>query len=190
LKSCQLLHNCRKTSCTTSQRQLKHKRPFNGPLSGTTRVRRYQKGKTSLDFTETRDSEWQWHQLGHMQVDCTSLQTDNHASTPPQYPTTTRSRPIMELERYGRRTCSKQPRSVDRRRCRQHARPSTSFVGYTIDSPWGKFLNPDFGTKFQNPEGSAVIFEIPECPHNTVSAQEGTSRKLPCRLDTFIRDTD
>ena len=42
----------------------------------------YQKGKTNLDFTEARDSEWQWHQLGHMQV-CTSLQTDNHASTPP-----------------------------------------------------------------------------------------------------------
>ena len=41
----------------------------------------YQKGKTDLDFTEARDSEWQWHQLGHMQV-CTSLQTDNHASTP------------------------------------------------------------------------------------------------------------
>ena len=43
---------------------------------------RYQKGKTNLDCTEARDSEWQWHQLGHMQV-CTSLQTDNHASTPP-----------------------------------------------------------------------------------------------------------
>ena len=28
------------------------------------------------------DGEWQWHQLGHMQV-CTSLQTYNHASTPP-----------------------------------------------------------------------------------------------------------
>jgi len=28
------------------------------------------------------DSEWQWHQLGHVQV-CSSLQTDNHASTPP-----------------------------------------------------------------------------------------------------------
>jgi len=40
----------------------------------------YQKGKTNLDFTEARDSEWQWHQLSHMQV-CTSLQTDNHAST-------------------------------------------------------------------------------------------------------------
>jgi len=45
-------------------------------------VSRYQKGKTNLDFTGTRDSEWQWHQLGHMQV-CTSLQIDNHASTPP-----------------------------------------------------------------------------------------------------------
>jgi len=55
---------------------------FNGPLSGTTRVSRYQKGKTNVDFTEARDSEWQWHQLGHMQV-CTSLQTDNHVSTPP-----------------------------------------------------------------------------------------------------------
>jgi len=41
-----------------------------------------QKGKTDLDFTEARDSEWQWHQLGHMQVG-TSLQADNHASTPP-----------------------------------------------------------------------------------------------------------
>ena len=33
--------------------------PFNGPLSGTTQVSRYQKGKTKLDFTEARDSEWQ-----------------------------------------------------------------------------------------------------------------------------------
>ena len=42
--------------------------PFNGPFSGTTQVRLYQKGKTNLDFTEARDSEWQWHQLGRMQV--------------------------------------------------------------------------------------------------------------------------
>jgi len=59
-------------------------------------VGRYQKGKTSLDFTEatdSEDSEWQWHQLDHMQVYislqlghmqvCTMLQADNHASTPP-----------------------------------------------------------------------------------------------------------
>ena len=45
---------------------------------------RYQKGDANLDFTEARDSEWQWHQLGHMQV-CTSLQTDNHASTTPLF---------------------------------------------------------------------------------------------------------
>ena len=54
--------------------------PLNGPLSRTTRVSQYQKGKTNLDFTEAKDSEW--HQLGRMQV-CTSLQTDNHASTLP-----------------------------------------------------------------------------------------------------------
>jgi len=42
-------------------------------------VSQYQKGKTYLDFTAARDSEWQWHQMGHMQV-CTLLQTDNHAS--------------------------------------------------------------------------------------------------------------
>jgi len=45
-------------------------------------VSQYQKGKTNVDFTEARDSDWQWHQLGRMQV-CTLLQTDNHASTPP-----------------------------------------------------------------------------------------------------------
>jgi len=51
-------------------------------LSRNNRVSRYQIGKTNLDFTEARDSEWQWHQLGYMQV-CTSLQTDNHTSTSP-----------------------------------------------------------------------------------------------------------
>jgi len=59
-----------------------HTHTFNGPFPRTTRVGRYQKGKNNLDFTEARDSEWQWHQLGHMQV-CTLLQTDNHASTSP-----------------------------------------------------------------------------------------------------------
>jgi len=36
-----------------------HTHPFNGPLSGTTRVSQYQKGETNLDFTEAGDSEWQ-----------------------------------------------------------------------------------------------------------------------------------
>jgi len=75
---CQLLH-LYFLVCNTV---FTHTHPFNGPFSGTTRVSRYQKGKTNLDFTEARDGEWHWHQLGHMQV-CISLQTDNHASTPP-----------------------------------------------------------------------------------------------------------
>ena len=35
-----------------------HTQPFNGPFSRTTRVGRYQKGKTYLDLTEARDGEW------------------------------------------------------------------------------------------------------------------------------------
>ena len=66
----------------TGKYQQIHTHPFNGPFSGNTQVSRYQKGKTNLVFTEARDSEWQRHQLGRMQV-CTLLQTDNHASTPP-----------------------------------------------------------------------------------------------------------
>jgi len=45
--------------------------PVNGHLSGTilVRVSRYEKGKTSLDFTEVRDSEFQWQSAGpYMQV--------------------------------------------------------------------------------------------------------------------------
>ena len=71
-------HNCCATKNVYNKKT--HTHPFNGPFCGTTRVSQYQKGKTNLDFTGARDSEWQWHQLGHMQV-CTSLQTDNHATT-------------------------------------------------------------------------------------------------------------
>jgi len=42
-------------------------------------VSRYQKGKINLDFTEARDSEWQWHQLGHMQSAPISKQTTTPA---------------------------------------------------------------------------------------------------------------
>jgi len=43
------------TSCRT---------PLAKILDPPLRVSQYQKGKTNLDFTEARDSEWQWHQLG------------------------------------------------------------------------------------------------------------------------------
>jgi len=70
------------TSLLQQRRTTTHTHTFNSPFSRTTQVSRYQKGKTNLGFTEARDSQWQWHQLGYMQV-CTSPQSDNHASTPP-----------------------------------------------------------------------------------------------------------
>ena len=66
----------------SSSHLLWYTQPFNDPLSGTTRVSWYQKGKTNLDLTEARDSEWQWHQLGHIQA-CILIQSDIHTSTPP-----------------------------------------------------------------------------------------------------------
>jgi len=81
----QAAHTAISTHTHTHAHTHTHTHTFNGPLTRTTRVSWYQKGKTNLDFTAARDSEWQWHQLGHMQV-CTSLQTDNgnnHASTRP-----------------------------------------------------------------------------------------------------------
>jgi len=49
--------------------------PFNDLFSRTSWVSWHHKNGTILDFTEARDDGWQWHQLGHMQIICTSLQT-------------------------------------------------------------------------------------------------------------------
>jgi len=46
-------------------------------------VSRHQKGKPFWILLEQEMMGWQWHQLDHMQIICTSLQTDNHASTSP-----------------------------------------------------------------------------------------------------------
>ena len=62
-----------------------HKHPFNGPLSRTARVSRYQKGTRKVKpvwILLKQETVSGRHLLGHMQV-CTSLQTNNHASTPP-----------------------------------------------------------------------------------------------------------
>jgi len=40
-------------------------------------------GKPIWILPEQEMMGWQWHQLDHMQIICTSLQTDNHASTSP-----------------------------------------------------------------------------------------------------------
>jgi len=44
-------------------------------------VRRHQKGKPLWILLEQETMGLQWHQLDHMQIICTLLQTDNHAAT-------------------------------------------------------------------------------------------------------------
>jgi len=52
-------------------------------LSRTTSVRQHQKGKPFWILLEQEKMGWQWHELDHMQILCTSLQADNHASPLP-----------------------------------------------------------------------------------------------------------
>jgi len=52
-------------------------------FSSTTSVNWHQKGKPFWIFLRQEIMGQQWHQLDHMQIICTSLQTDNHASTSP-----------------------------------------------------------------------------------------------------------
>jgi len=59
--------------------------PFNGLFSRSAWVSWHRKGKTFWILLEQEMMGWQWHQLDHMQIMCTSLQTDNHASTVPHH---------------------------------------------------------------------------------------------------------
>jgi len=43
------------------RKQQQQQHPFNSPLS--TQVSQYHKDQTNLDFTEPKDSGWQWHHL-------------------------------------------------------------------------------------------------------------------------------
>jgi len=54
---------------------------FCGLFSRSTRVSQHQEDKPLWTLLEQEMMGWQWHQLDHMQISCTSLQTDNHAST-------------------------------------------------------------------------------------------------------------
>jgi len=46
-------------------------------------VSQHQKSEPFWILLEQEIMEWQWHQLDHMEIICTLLQTDNHASTSP-----------------------------------------------------------------------------------------------------------
>jgi len=78
LKLCVLVLTLIISSCYTEILLLQ---PFYNPLD---LVQDYpgEEGKNQSGFTGARDSEWQWHQLGHMQI-CVLPQTDNYARTPP-----------------------------------------------------------------------------------------------------------
>jgi len=83
----------------SSQTQVQHQsppgikeQPANLALPGTTTtttisrtiwVSWHQKGKPLWILMKQEMMGWQWHRLDHMQIICTSLQTDNHASTSP-----------------------------------------------------------------------------------------------------------
>jgi len=67
-------------SCLILQLILLHLTNF---FSRITWVSRHQKGKPFWILLEQEMMGWQWHQLDHMRIICTSLQTDNHASTSP-----------------------------------------------------------------------------------------------------------
>jgi len=56
---------------------------FIGLFSGTSWVSRHQKGKPFWILMKQEMIGWHWHQLDHMQIICTLLQTDNHARTSP-----------------------------------------------------------------------------------------------------------
>jgi len=60
---------------------LTHTHTFNGLLSRTTWVSRHQKGKPFWILLK-HEMGLQWPQLDHKQIICTTLQTDNHASSP------------------------------------------------------------------------------------------------------------
>ena len=72
---------CTKREKYMHYRTQTHTQTFNGLFSRTTGVGWYQKDKPFWILLKQEMTRWQWHRLNHMQIICTSLQTDNHTST-------------------------------------------------------------------------------------------------------------
>jgi len=62
------------TTTTTTTTTILH--TFNGFFSRTIWVSRHQKGNPFWILLAQEMMGWQWHQQDHMQIICTSLQTD------------------------------------------------------------------------------------------------------------------
>jgi len=61
----------------------------------TTRTSRKQKGKPFWILLQQVIMGWQWHQLDHMQIICTSLQADNHVMPAPHHSALTGRMPFL-----------------------------------------------------------------------------------------------
>jgi len=67
-------------TCCTQKMILTDVHLFNGLFSRTTYAGTRKVKPVSI-FIKQEMMGWQWHQLDHMQINCTSLQEDNHANT-------------------------------------------------------------------------------------------------------------
>ena len=77
----EILVICSNMQFLTKKSSYEYTHTFNCLFPRTTWVSWHQKGKPFWIFLK-QEMGWQWHQLDdHMQIICTTLQTDNHAST-------------------------------------------------------------------------------------------------------------
>jgi len=58
-----------------------YRHPFSGIFPGQPCKAGTRKVKTIWSLLKQEMLRWQWHQLNHMLIICTSIQTDNHTST-------------------------------------------------------------------------------------------------------------
>ena len=131
---------------------------------------RYQKGKTNLDFTEARDSEWQWHQLGHTQV-CTLLHTDNHASTSPLSflqagcPSCRPTNSVKALK--AKKTTHKYKRKMTTGRKQQNTSTGCRFYIYAINRPTDLVIETEDFTQIVRPfhrrTGDVLVYQLDQC---------------------------
>ena len=116
-----------------------HTHPFNGSLSKTTWVSRYQKGKNQSGFY--------WSKRQWVAVASAGPYASLHLAPdiqPHQYPTTqffTGRMPFLPSNR--------QRQSTEGNQLPPAPATHSSHSAHLVDLPWRKFLSPEFGTKFQ-----------------------------------------
>ena len=98
---------------------------------------RYQKGKTNLDFTEARGSEWQWHQLGL----CKSAPRSRQITTPAPHRQTNSVKALKAKRTEGTeylRDVSNCLRHIRRGRTESEVRRPEVYTADVVDDGTGK----------------------------------------------------